>query len=172
VVIAGEAGSGLASITKGDHMTSDEIEKLKSIVSVLGSGLSKDIEETALGEIQAIIRRVHLTDVFEECISKWNVSSQLVMAMEEAAEVITGITALCRGKEGALESLALEIVDMEIMLAQLVYILDKEYQKEYKTAKPGDYYELVASSKEFKIGRLKERLAGGRDDVEPKPSRK
>lgn len=116
--------------------------------------------------LEDIIRRVNLKPIFQLCLDKWGIQSQLIQAMEESAELIQEITGVLRGRKGAFERLALEIADMEIMIGQLAHILEQAYVEAYEESNPGQYYDMIQSSKELKVSRLIQRLAGnGEEDV-------
>ena len=56
--------------------------------------------------------------LYEEPIGIWGVESQMVMAIEEMAELTQQLTKGLRG-QGTLDKLSEEIADVEIMLEQL-----------------------------------------------------
>ena len=65
--------------------------------------------------------------LYKRAIKQWGCEPQLRMAQEEAAELIVAVNHLLRGRgsrDGALNALAEEVADMEIMLGQLRRIAD------------------------------------------------
>lgn len=84
------------------------------------------------------------SDVFEDAIDKWGVESQIVMAQEECAELITELARDYRGRSDD-DALAEEIADVQIMMEQLELVVGRE---------------RVREAREGKLERLRERLDG------------
>ncbi len=62
-------------------------------------------------------------DVYNKAIKKWGKRTQMVMAIEEMAELTQALTKNLRGKDHNVEE---EIADVKIMIGQLEEIFDKE----------------------------------------------
>lgn len=71
--------------------------------------------------------------IYEEALETWGTSLQIGMVAEEATELATAALHVLRGRD-ALDELAEEAADMEIMLAQL-RVLMAEKIDEHKTRK-------------------------------------
>lgn len=92
------------------------------------------------------MKQKEIHETLSAAIAKWGADSQLDMVVEEAAELIQAINKLKRKvSTNTIEDLCSKIVDVEIMLAQLKIILDKDNTIEY--------------IREQKLMRLKNRLA-------------
>jgi NTP pyrophosphatase (non-canonical NTP hydrolase) len=82
-------------------------------------------------------------DLFDKAITKWGEAPQLVMMMEECAELTQAISKALRGKED-LSNIAEEIADVEIMLAQMKLIFSNSVEVEnWKSAKIQRLKELL-----------------------------
>jgi len=92
----------------------------------------------------------HDQATLKEAVTTWGTNAQLVMTLEECAELSKEIAKTIRTKQ-VTEGLADEIADVEIMLAQLRTI----------AAELGDatLHERIAERRSFKIDRLRIRLA-------------
>lgn len=70
--------------------------------------------------------------VYELCLEKWGADSQYFMLIEECAEVIQAISKLWRKDPLAVNRLIKELVDLQLMLDQIKYILQsKGLEKQY-----------------------------------------
>ena len=75
----------------------------------------------------------------------WGINTQLVMVMEECAELQHAVSKQIRGsKEASIEKIAEEIADVEIMIEQVKYLWSLNYQ--------------VGKIKNEKLARLKTRV--------------
>ena len=86
--------------------------------------------------------------LFRAAVNRWGHASQMVMAMEECAELNVSLAHFIRGR-ATIEQVAEEIADVEIMTGQLRTIV-------------GDV--LVDAAKARKLARLEELLS--REEVE------
>jgi hypothetical protein len=86
--------------------------------------------------------------LFKRCVDAWGENSQLAMLVEECSEVIQAISKVWRGKPLALNHLLGELIDVELMVKQGLYILLTKYPRIYSS---------YSDMKAHKIGRL-ERL--------------
>jgi len=84
-----------------------------------------------------------IEELTEACVKKWGVPAQIVMTMEEMAELAKELSKFYRGKGDSLK-IAEEIADVRLMLDQMEHIFD--------------FKDTVTEAREFKIARLKERL--------------
>lgn len=93
--------------------------------------------------------------VFEDALATWGTQAQLIMVLEECAELSKEVAKTIRTKK-VTEGLADEIADVEIMLAQLRLI----------AREMGDATldQRVAERRSFKIDRLRTRLADWKRD--------
>lgn len=64
--------------------------------------------------------------LFKLALDKWGLYTQLSVAKEEAAELITAISHWERKRDGAVEELIDEIADVQIVLHQLVQFVGIE----------------------------------------------
>lgn len=92
------------------------------------------------------------TEIYEEALDKWGEDAQIQMVIEECSELIQ---ALCKGYRNGLKSeyksILEEMVDVEIMLAQLKILMQKRFRIDGVSGR------LVGYKLE-KIYRLKEML--------------
>lgn len=84
-----------------------------------------------------------------DAVHTWGTHAQLVMALEEMAELSKEVAKTIRTGTPT-ENLADEIADVEIMLAQLRIIATELGHAEFARA--------VAERKAFKLGRIRQRL--------------
>ena len=91
-------------------------------------------------------RRLNINSIYKKAIKLWGIDSQMMMAVEEASELIKAICKLRRTGVTAetVNNLAEEIADMEIMLEQLKIMF-------YLT-------EGVGKWKKYKINRLSQMI--------------
>ena len=90
-----------------------------------------------------------------DAVTTWGTNAQLVMVLEEAAELSKEVAKTLRtGKVTA--NLADEIADVEIMLAQLSCIAEQLGDATLASR--------VAEQKEFKLSRVRSRLADWKRD--------
>jgi hypothetical protein len=78
----------------------------------------------------------------------WGINAQMMMGIEEAAELILGICKLGRSQKTK-EDIADEIADNRVMAYEIMYVL-------------GITEEEVKKREEFKWNRLKERIEEGK----------
>lgn len=64
-------------------------------------------------------------DIFTEAIELWGEEAQMLMAIEEMAELTDKLTKYMRGRNVKIESLAEEVADVRIMMEQLEVILGR-----------------------------------------------
>jgi len=62
--------------------------------------------------------------IYKKALIKWGIDTQILMAAEELGELQHECFKILRGKGDKTDSLAEEIADVEIMLAQLKIIFD------------------------------------------------
>lgn len=86
-----------------------------------------------------------LHSICQKAVELWGVESQVLMAMEEAGELVQALSKYIRYNRQAVDGLVEEIADVEIMIEQLKQILG------------ATRYEIEAV-KEYKIRRLAERI--------------
>jgi len=79
-----------------------------------------------------------MSDIYADAVKHFGICEQYDQAIEEAAELIVAIRHYKRGRI-AIEDIASEVADMEIMCAQMRCII-------------GD--EIVQKEKDMKLGRL------------------
>jgi hypothetical protein len=92
--------------------------------------------------------------LYHKALKKWGDTFQLIMVLEECAELQHAVTKLLRGKINYAHVLG-EIADVEIMLEQLKIIISK------KMHNPVNKTELfVTNRKQFKLNRLAKMLEG------------
>lgn len=83
-------------------------------------------------------------DTLKNAVDVFGEQPQLIMAMEEMAELIQAISKYIRGKSNE-ENIAEEIADVEIMLAQLRYIFNNSSKVDfYCTHKINKLQDLIA----------------------------
>ena len=82
--------------------------------------------------------------IYKKAIEKWGEPSQLLMVMEELAELIQAISHLLRGRNYAESEVIEELADVEVMCEQLRVIIDKN--------------DKIDKIKEEKLARLAEML--------------
>ena len=87
--------------------------------------------------------------ILQTAIEHYGVEIQLNKVQEELGKLITAISKW-RNKDVFLIEVVDEIVDAEIMIAQLKLILEKIYEIEIS--------EDIEKTKEFKLNRLKQRI--------------
>lgn len=87
--------------------------------------------------------------ILQTAIEHYGVESQLNKVQEELGELITAISKW-RNKDVFLIEVVDEIVDAEIMIAQLKLILEKIYEIEIS--------EDIEKRTEYKLNRLKQRI--------------
>lgn len=63
-------------------------------------------------------------ELYQKALDKWGIDLQLIMMIEECAELIQAITSLKRG--GDVEELIEEIADVKIMLGQMEMVFGHE----------------------------------------------
>lgn len=73
-----------------------------------------------------------MEDVYKQAIEKYGQSLQIVVAIEELAELQQAISKFIRGKDHNVEE---EIADVKIMIKQLEIIFDKEKVDEWEQMK-------------------------------------
>ena len=83
--------------------------------------------------------------VYETAMKKWGDGAQMLVAIEEMAELQKELCKEFRG-DTSVQNIADEIADVTIMLEQLRLMFDCN--------------EIVCSRMDYKIQRLKERIAG------------
>lgn len=88
-------------------------------------------------------------DIYRTALDKWGAAAQILMVMEEMAELQKELCKNCRGRENA-SCIAEEIADVEIMLEQMKLLFEVD--------------ELVKEFKGVKLRRLKARLEGNDGD--------
>ncbi len=91
------------------------------------------------------------SQLYNQAISKWGEVPQLMMAMEESAELIQAVSKLLRNKAGAENHLAEEMADVTIMLEQVILILERRGISDIRSQ--------IAKERENKLQRLAERLS-------------
>lgn len=76
-------------------------------------------------------------NLFDKCLAKWGLNSQILMLAEEAGELSVATLHLLRDKKRkeALNNFAEEIADVELMLQEIKYYLNisdliKKYRKQ------------------------------------------
>lgn len=85
--------------------------------------------------------------LFRDAIRKWGWPAQLAQLQEECAELIAAVSHIRRRREGALQELIEELVDVHIMIRQIEEYLDENGKREE-----------FARIWENKLDRLEERL--------------
>lgn len=95
---------------------------------------------------EGLRRRTNINSIYKKAIKLWGIDSQMMMAVEEASELIKAICKLRRTGVTAetVNGIAEEIADMEIMLEQLKIMF-------YLT-------EGVSEWKKYKINRLSQMI--------------
>lgn len=88
-------------------------------------------------------------DIYRIALDKWGADAQILMVMEEMAELQKELCKNRRGRENA-SYIAEEIADVEIMLEQMKLLFEAD--------------ELVKEFKGAKLRRLKARLEGNDGD--------
>lgn len=63
-------------------------------------------------------------ELLQAAVTAWGVEAQVMMAVEEMAELTQALSKAYRGKEGAVYNLLEEVADVRIMLDQLVLIFE------------------------------------------------
>ena len=64
--------------------------------------------------------------LYAECVKHWGEGSQIVMVIEECAELIVNIAKFLNKRGVTMMDLVKEAVDVEVMLDQLKYIFRKK----------------------------------------------
>ena len=82
--------------------------------------------------------------LYRKAIKTWGYASQLLMAVEEMAELTQAISHLLRGRNYAESEVIEELADVEVMCEQLRVIIDKN--------------DKIDKIKEGKLARLSEML--------------
>lgn len=90
------------------------------------------------------------TKLYKKAIDVWGYASQLLMAIEEMAELTQAISHLLRGRKNNKSEIIEELADVEVMCEQLRIIIDKN--------------EEIDKIKEGKLMRLAEMLEENNDD--------
>lgn len=90
------------------------------------------------------LKQIDQTSVLKAAIEKFGREPQMRMVQEECAELIQAVSKYIRSKESGFNNLCEEIADVEIMLAQLRLILDKD--------------KYIDSIKDLKLKRLQSKL--------------
>jgi NTP pyrophosphatase (non-canonical NTP hydrolase) len=83
------------------------------------------------------------SNIYEEAIKKFGVPAQVDMLIEEMAELTQALLKWRRCKENALDNVCEELVDVEIVLAQIKTGLDINLIGEFRTAKLTRLRELL-----------------------------
>lgn len=91
-----------------------------------------------------------MNKLYEKAINKWGEPLQLIVAIEEMSELTKEITKHIRDSSNW-SAIADELADVEIMLAQIKVMGEKEKYW---------FNDVVESRKKYKLERLKERLNG------------
>ena len=87
-------------------------------------------------------------NIYEQAINKWGVYPQILMAIEELAELQVELAKLLNGRVPA-ANIITEMADVEIMMEQLKVM--------------HGFHRAVEEEKQRKLARLKQRLNGGDD---------
>jgi len=87
------------------------------------------------------------TEIYKKAISVWGFESQLLMAIEEMAELTEAISHLLRNRKNSVNEMLEELADVEIMIEQMRIVF---------TAKK----EAIDKIKEEKLIRLSKILEG------------
>jgi NTP pyrophosphatase (non-canonical NTP hydrolase) len=85
--------------------------------------------------------------IYEKAVKRWGWESQLGMLQEECAELIAAVSKVTRRKPGAVELLAEEMADVEIMLEQVKTFAGKERVEKYRKMKLHRLKELIERPK-------------------------
>lgn len=64
-----------------------------------------------------------MKELFKRCVDKWGRLAQLIMVMEECAELIKEVSKEIRGK-GNRKNIIEEIADVQLMIEQLKFMLN------------------------------------------------
>jgi len=73
-----------------------------------------------------------MENIYQEAINKWGAEPQILMAIEEMAELTDALCKAIRGRETNVEE---EIADVKIVLKQLEIMFDKKEVDEWEKKK-------------------------------------
>ena len=88
--------------------------------------------------------KTNKVELYKKAIEAWGNASQLLMAVEEMAELTQAISHLLRGRKNNKSEIIEELADVEVMCEQLRVIIDKN--------------DKIDKIKEEKLARLSEML--------------
>jgi len=91
---------------------------------------------------------MNIPTLYQTAFEKWGKQLQMIVAMEELAELTRAISKWLRGRED-MDNLAEEVADVRIMLEQIIFLAEKENEE---FGKEVDYYYRK------KLNRLKNKL--------------
>lgn len=96
-------------------------------------------------------------EIYKDAIRKWGMEAQIIIAMEECAELIVSLSKVLRyGFSDTHEAVIEELADVEIMLEQMQIIFD--YRLRTDGAEPKDWPSALKNTKEHKLWRLENTL--------------
>ncbi len=86
--------------------------------------------------------------IYEKAVKQFGYESQLGMLQEECAELIVAVSKVERRKSGALENLAEEMADVQIMIEQIKLLVGKEKVEQYRKSKLHRLKDLLDGTKQ------------------------
>lgn len=97
--------------------------------------------------MESLYRSFQMTDderhIYQQALDKWGIEAQVMMAIEECAELITALCHLYRGRR---TNIIEEIADVIIMIEQLSLIFGEEEIDKAKQIKLARLKEMILSS--------------------------
>ena len=88
--------------------------------------------------------------ILNSSIDKWGEDLQLIIAMEECGELTRAISKVLRGKEGAIANVIEEVADVQIMIEQITFVLERRGLSNAR--------ECIEEQRQQKLRRTVERL--------------
>ena len=98
-------------------------------------------------------------NLYERALIAIGREAQLAQAQEECAELIVAVNHYRRGRDGALDALASEVADVQIMAAQLEVMLGSEIVRHHRDGKLKRLKALVEAAEKAERRRRERRSA-------------